>query len=41
MVILKDCKTKECENNLQELQWKEQGKEEGHAKNEKRMLKRT
>jgi hypothetical protein len=24
---LKECKTKECENNLQELQWKEQGKE--------------
>jgi hypothetical protein len=28
MVILKECKTKECENNLQELQWKEQGKED-------------
>jgi hypothetical protein len=25
---MKECKTKECENNLQELLWKEQGKED-------------
>jgi hypothetical protein len=28
MVVLKGCKTKECENNLQELRWREQGKED-------------
>jgi hypothetical protein len=28
MVILKERKTKECENNLQKLHWREQGKED-------------
>jgi len=28
MVVLKECKTKECESNLQELRWREQGKED-------------
>jgi hypothetical protein len=34
MVVLKECKTKECENRLQQLQWKEQVKDEDHIKME-------
>jgi len=30
--MLKECKTEECRNKLQQLQWKEQGKEQDHAK---------
>jgi hypothetical protein len=32
--MLKECKTKECHNKLQKLQWKEQEKEEDHYKME-------
>jgi hypothetical protein len=31
-VMSKECKTKDCHNKLQQLQWTEQGKEEDHAK---------
>jgi hypothetical protein len=30
--MLKECKTNECQNKLQQLKWKEQGKEEDHVK---------
>jgi len=32
MVMLKECKSKECQNKLQQLQWKEQWKVEDHVK---------
>jgi hypothetical protein len=32
MVMLQDCKTEECQNKLQQLQFKEQGKEHDHVK---------
>lgn len=32
MAISKECRTKDCQNKLQHLQWKGQGKEEDHAK---------
>jgi hypothetical protein len=34
MVTLKEFKTKECQNRLQQLQWKEQVKGEEHVKME-------
>jgi len=34
MVVLKECKTKECQNRVQQLQWKEKVKEEDHVKME-------
>jgi hypothetical protein len=34
MVTLKECKTKECQNSLQQLQLKKQVKEEDHVKME-------
>jgi hypothetical protein len=40
MVVLKKCKTKECENKLQQLQWKERRKEEDNAKDGETRLDR-
>jgi hypothetical protein len=40
MVMLKEYNTKECQNKLQELEWKEQRKEEDHVKGGVRRLKR-
>jgi hypothetical protein len=37
----KGCKTKECQNKLQRLQYKEQGKEEDHAEDGRTRLKRA
>jgi hypothetical protein len=34
MVTLKQCKTKQCQDTLLQLQWKEQVKEEDHVKME-------
>jgi len=31
-VMLEEWKTKQCQNKLQQLQWKEQGKEEDHER---------
>ena len=39
MVMSKECKTKECQNRLQQPQWKEQEKEEDHVKDGRRRLK--
>jgi hypothetical protein len=33
--MLKECKTKECQNKLQQLKWKEQEKEEDQYKTER------
>jgi len=35
--MLKLCKTKKCQNKLQWLQWKEQGREEYHVKVERQV----
>jgi hypothetical protein len=39
--MLKECKTKECVNKLQQPQLKEKGKEEDHAKDGQISLERT
>jgi hypothetical protein len=41
MVMLKECKTKECQNKFQHLQRKEKGGEEDDIKGEEIRLKRT
>ena len=38
--MLKECKIKECQNKLQQLQCKKQGKEEDHVKSCRARLKR-
>jgi hypothetical protein len=38
--MLKVCKTKECQNNLQQLQWKEHEKDEDHVTDAEMRLKR-
>jgi len=40
MVTLKERKTKACQKKLQQLQWKEQAKEEDHVKDGEISLKR-
>jgi hypothetical protein len=37
--MLKECKTKECHNKLQQLKWKEQEKEKDQYKREMRLKK--
>jgi hypothetical protein len=39
MVMMDGCKTKECQNKLQQLQWKGQGKEHDHVKDGETGLK--
>jgi len=41
MVMLKECKTKECQNKFQHLRRKEKGREEDHINGEDMRLKRT
>jgi hypothetical protein len=41
MVMLKECKTKYCQNKLQQLQWKEQAKEEDDIKEREIKLQRA
>ena len=41
MITLKECKIKECQRKLKQLQWKGQGKEGNHVKDGETRLKRT
>jgi hypothetical protein len=41
MVMLKECKTNESRNKLQQLQWKKQGNEEDNVNDGGTKLKRT
>jgi hypothetical protein len=38
---VEECKTKKCQNTLQQLQWKEQEKEEHHVEDRDMRVKRS
>ena len=41
VIVLKECKTRECQNKLQKVQLKEKGKEKDHVKDGGMRLKKV